>query len=143
MIKFIKKVLLKFQDIINLEFIKFFIVGGISTLIDWLFFFLIGIYLNIHYQISLIISYTLGGITNYSLNRYYTFQNKSKKIALQFLTFFSLALVSLFLSMLVMFIFVDILNLHRMLSRILTTAIIFIFNYLMHKFITFNKNLFK
>ncbi|MFW6233691.1 MAG: hypothetical protein ACOC3Z_03445 [Nanoarchaeota archaeon] len=41
-----------------------------------------------------------------------------------------------------MFIFVDILNLHRMLSRILTTGLIFIFNYVLHKFITFNKKLF-
>lgn len=139
----IKKLLDKIEILLNLELIKFFIVGGLSTIIDWSTFYLIGIVFGIHYILSLLIAYTFGAITNYSLNKIFTFKNKSKKIALQFITFFSLALISLFISILIMFTFVEIFNLHEMVSRIITTFIVFIINFFMHKFITFNKKIFK
>jgi putative flippase GtrA len=131
------------KKILKFEFIKFFIVGGVSTLIDWGTFFVLSILLGFYYQFSLIFSYTLGAITNYYLNKNFTFHNNSKKIVLQFTTFFSLALFSLFVSMLIMYLFVDILFMHEMLSRMITTALVFILNYAMHKYITFNKKFFK
>lgn len=139
----IEKIIKKIKFILKFELIKFFIVGGISTIIDWSSFYLIGIILGIHYQISLVIAYTLGGITNYTLNKLFTFQNKSKQITLQFITFFTLAFISLLISMTIMFIFVEIFYINEMISRILTTFIVFIINYAMHKFVTFNKKIFK
>jgi putative flippase GtrA len=133
----------KFKKLLKIEFVKFFIVGGVSTLIDWGSFFILSMIFGFYYQLSLVVSYTLGGITNYSLNKIFTFKNKSKNLALQFTTFFSLALFSLFVSMLIMYLLVDILSMHEMLSRMLTTALVFLLNYVMHKYITFNKKIFK
>jgi putative flippase GtrA len=133
----------KFKKLLKLEFVKFFIVGGISTLIDWGSFFILSIAFGFYYQLSLIISYTFGGLTNYFLNKIFTFHDKSKKIALQFTTFFSLAFFSLFVSMFIMYLLIDILFMHEMLSRMITTSIVFLLNYVMHKYITFNKRIFK
>ena len=131
------------NKLFKFDFVKFLIVGALSTIIDWGSFFLIAIILGLHYQISLVIAYTFGGITNYVLNKFFTFKNYSKQIALQLVTFFTLAFTSLLISMVIMFFLVEVFILHEMISRILTTFIVFIINYFMHKFITFNKNIFK
>lgn len=124
------------------QFAKFALVGGIATGIDWGLFYILALKLNLYYQLSLIISFSSSAIFNYSFNKIFTFKSKSKKIIKQFFTFFVLSIIALLLSMLLMFIFIEVVSLEKMFSRILTTAIILFFNYAVHRSITFNKRFF-
>jgi len=137
-IKQLKKIYSK-----NLTIIRYLIVGIIATLFDWSFFYLCNYILTLHYQISLGIGFTIGTLINYTLNRLFTFMSKAKHVISQMGTHFTIALSTLLISLLIMYLLVDIINLTNMISRIITTAIVFFINYILHKNITFNKKYFK
>jgi len=131
------------KKLLKFEFIRYVLVGGLATIIDWMVFYILVILLGLYYQFSLVISFSLGATTNYAFNKIFTFKCKSRKIISQFSLFSVIAVISLLLSMFLMFFLVDIILLEKMLSRILTTVIMLIINYSMNKYITFNKRLFK
>lgn len=132
-----------YAKLTKFEFIRYFVIGVIATIIDWGSFYFLALGINLHYQPSLIISFSAGAITNYTLNKIFTFKCKSKQIITQFSFYTIVSLLSLFVSMGIMLILVDLLLLHKLVSRITTTFIMLIANYLMHKHLTFNKRFFK
>lgn len=127
---------------IRFKFFRFSLVGGISTIVDWSLFYLLTLKLNLFYQSSLILASSAGAIVNYSFNKIFTFQCNSKKIAKQFSLFFTIAILSLIVSIFIMYFFVSVMNLEKMTSRMITTGIIVILNYFFHKNLTFNKKIF-
>jgi putative flippase GtrA len=131
------------KKIIGIEFVRYAIAGATGTLVDWGSFYTLVTIIQVHYQASLIVSFSLGAITNYILNKYFTFKDKSRQIVGQFSIFFTISIVSLIASMGIMFLFVDLILMHKVLSRIITTFIMLLANYIMHKYITFNKRIFK
>jgi putative flippase GtrA len=124
------------------KFARHILTGGIATIIDWTMFYALAIIIGIYYQIALIISIATASITNYILSKTFTFKCKSKKIIPQFFLFSIIVIIYLLLSILLMTLFVESLNLHKMTSKILTTGIMLIINYNLHKHITFNKKFF-
>jgi putative flippase GtrA len=131
------------KKLTKIEFIRYFIVGVIATIVDWGSFYILALRINFYYQFSLILSFSLGATTNYILNKIFTFRCKSKQIIGQFSVFIIISIFSLLLSMAIMFILIDLILLHKMVSRIVTTFIMLGVNYYMHKFITFNKRFFR
>lgn len=65
----------KFFDI---KFLKFIIVGIANTIFGTAVMFCAYNILNFNYWISSALNYILGSILSYFLNKYFTFQNKSK-----------------------------------------------------------------
>ncbi len=133
--------MLKKKSII--ELIKFFFVGGASTIIDWGLFYLLAIALSIHYQTSLVIAFLCSLVVHFSLNKKFTFKSKSNRIVLQVSLFSLVVVIYLSLSMSLMFIFVEIISLHKMLSKVLITGLLFFVSFTLHKYLTFNKKWFK
>ena len=112
-------------------------------MVDWGSFFVVAIYLGIHYQLGLVAGFIGGAITHYTLSKMFTFKSKSGRIALQFTLFVLVSLMTLTISVLLMHIFVEYLLLEEMTSRMLVTLKILLLNYFLHKNITFNKRIFK
>ena len=73
--------------LLKFEFIRYTLVGGIATIMDWSIFYIFAIILGIYYQIALVISFVIVGITHYTLSKIFTFKCKSKKIIKQFSLF--------------------------------------------------------
>jgi len=137
-----KKFLAAYNLVTKFQFIRYLIVGGISTLIDWSVFYTGTYILSIHYQISLVIAFFLGCTANYTLNKIFTFKCKSKKIAKQTSVYGAAAIISLLLSASIMFVLVSALTIDKLVSRIATTFIMVGINYLLNKHIIFNKRFF-
>lgn len=127
---------------IKKEFIKFVLVGGTSALIDWGLFYLLAIILTLHYQISIIISFSCSVIFHYTFNKKFTFKSKSKKVGTQFSIFLVVVTIYILLSMGIMFILVKLVSLPKMISKISTTCLMFIVSYFLNKNLTFNKKFF-
>ena len=68
------------MDIINIifvsRFLKFSLIGLISTIINYLIFYILFIFFNIFYVFSSIVGYVIGLILGYYFNKKYTFSNK-------------------------------------------------------------------
>lgn len=130
------------KKVTQFEISRFFLAGVVATLVDWFtFFFLISF--GIHYQISLFASMFLGAITNYIINRIFTFKSKTKYVATQVATHLTVAAMGWLVSAGIMFLLVELLTWNVMLARIITTLLVFVLNYVMHKNITFNKRIFR
>ena len=127
----------------SIEFIRYFMVGVVATLSDWGLFYLLAVFFNVYYQFSLATALILGAIVNYTLNKIFTFRCKSRAIVQQLSVYAGVVIISLGISSVTMFLFIDILLLFKMYARILTTFIMFMINYLLQKYLTFNKRIFK
>lgn len=129
-------------NLANIQIFRYAMVGGLATIVDWGAFYLFGIIIDLNYQAALAIAFVLGSVTNYILNKIFTFRCKSKKIASQASMHLAISGVSLLLNMGLMFVLVSLLSAEKMLSRIIVTLIMLVINYFMHKNLTFNKKVF-
>lgn len=123
------------------QLVKFFLFSGLATMLDFTSFYLL-IQTSLHYQFCVAISFSIGAVTHFSMNKVYTFKNESTQIASQFFTFLMVSFVYLLLSMALMHLFVEFLNIWEMYSRIMATLILFMYSFVSHKYITFNTNYF-
>lgn len=124
------------------EFRPYFIIGGISTLIDWSVFTATTVMLHFYYPLALTCSFLVAGIFHYTANKVITFKCRSKQIKSQLLLFVCVATVSLLLSIGVMSVLIKWLGHHAVLARMMTTGIMLIPNFLLHKNLTFSKKIF-
>ena len=57
------------------QFISYFIVGGVSALVEWISFFLLGRLLNMPYLPATALAFVFSTTTNWFLGRTFTFKN--------------------------------------------------------------------
>ncbi len=126
----------------NLSFVKserfreierFIIVGGLSFLIDYGLLFALTEFVGINYLYSSGISFVVSVIFNYILCVKYVFKKAGKQSFRQRVLFIGSSIIGLFLNQFCMWIGVEFLKLHYMLTKILATAIVTFWNYVMKR----------
>ena len=116
------------------QIIKFGFVGGTSFLIDAGILFLLTEFCGIHYLLSGAISFTASVIYNYMLSIKWVFDAKKDVNKVQELAvFIGLSVIGLGLNQLLMWLFVDIFHIYYMLSKIIATAIVMVYNFVTRK----------
>lgn len=77
----------KLKKIVDITFLKFIVVGVINTIFGTAVMFIAYNFMHLSYWVSSAANYILGSILSYFLNKYFTFQNKSKspKTVLKFI----------------------------------------------------------
>lgn len=121
----------------NIVFFKYCIVWISSTLVDiWSLFILVDL-LNINLYFSVVISFLLAVINGFSWNKFWTFEDSSKKIKTQFVKFLIISLIWLLITLWLMYLFVDILKINYLISKALTSIIVLFWNYFWNKVWTF------
>lgn len=92
------------------------------------------------YLWSAAIAFILGLVTNYLISISWVFQHSGKMNVLQEFTFFAIiGVIGLGLNELIMYVGTDMMHLHYMISKLISTAIVFFWNFFARKFILFNK----
>lgn len=116
------------------QIFKFGIVGGICFLIDYIILFICTDIFNIYYLISSIISFTISTVFNYILSVKWVFnvkrQNEKKKNFIIFVTF---SVIGLILNQIIMWFGVEILSIYYMITKIISTIIVMVFNFITRK----------
>ena len=135
----IKKYYLKYKEIIN-----YLIFGILTTIVSLLTYYILVLTLlnpsnPIELQIANIISWITCVTFAYITNRIYVFNSKNKNITKEFIKFYSSRLTTLFLDMLIMFIFVTKLQLNDKIIKIIIQLLIIILNYILSKRLVFKK----
>ncbi len=125
------------------QFLVYAGVGAVATGVDWGSFYLCIKPLGIHYTLAVVVSFLLGATTNYTLNRWITFRDRTRAIAAQVTVYAAVSLVSLLMSVGLMALGVEVVHLPPMWARILTTGVMLLANFVMHKFMTFNPELYR
>lgn len=124
------------------DFFPYFFIGAAATIMDWGVFWVLIDPLSWHYELALVFSYVTAGIFHFTANKMITFKCASKQIGSQYVIYIFLTLSALLVSMLFMAVLVNFLLLNSVFARILTTLLMLVPNYLLHKHLTFSKKIF-
>lgn len=120
------------------SFIKYAIVGTVGTCID-----VAVVYTSFHYLFlslfwSTFLGFLIAASHNFLFNKIWTFGDKSKKYKRQYIKFFLVSFIGLLWTLSCMYIFVEILAWHLILSKLITSGLILFWNFIANKFWTFN-----
>ena len=116
-----------------LQLIRFGFVGGTAFLIDAGILYILTEFFNIHYLIANVISFGISTIYNYILSILFVFDTKKKGGSLQVTVFVVLSVVGLFISQLLMWVFVDLLFILTLIAKVISTVIVMCFNFITRK----------
>lgn len=119
-------------------FVKYCIVGGTAAIVDFGLLFGLTEFFGVYYLYSATVSFVLSALTNYTLNRRWTFRSDGKKRR-QIPIFFAVATMGLAINNSIMYVGVEKLGLWYMLAKVLATGIVLIWNFLGNRYITFNE----
>ena len=136
----IKKIINK-----NSEIIRYVIVGGLTTLVSLLSYYIcIWLFLNpdngVQLQVANIISWILSVTFAYFANRRYVFKSQNEKTLKEAFSFYLTRVSTLLIDMAIMYIFVSVLGLNDKIIKLVVQVVVVILNYIFGKFIVFKKN---
>ena len=139
MIKKLKEMYKKYEEII-----MYLIIGGLTTLVNILVYFLVThTFLNpgdkLELQIAEVISWIVAVVFAYYTNRKYVFRRKNKASLKEATSFFTSRLSTLLIEMLIMYIFVSELKFDDKIIKIIAQIVVIVLNYVFSKFIVFKK----
>ncbi len=116
------------------QIVKFGFVGFLCFFIDYGLMVLLKERLGIHYLISSTISFTVSVIVNYILSIAFVFEtDKSKNKVGEFVIFVCLSVIGLGINALCMWVAVEFIHIHYMLSKIGATAVVMVYNFVTRK----------
>jgi putative flippase GtrA len=118
-------------------FMNYVLYAGIATLVDLGVLYALTEYAGVWYLFSAVISYCAGMVTNFTLNKYLNFRNKSRKIVQQFGIFAIVAVVGLGLNQLILAVLVEVFKLWYMYAKLISIAIVMFWSFFGHKKLTF------
>ena len=125
----------KYKEIIN-----YLIFGGLTTLISIITYALFAKVFHIDYLISNVLSWIIAVLFAYITNKIFVFESKSKKNIKEITSFFFFRVVSLIMEMVILYIFVDMLHIDDLVTKIIAQIIVIVSNYVFSKLFVFKKN---
>ena len=117
-----------------MQIIKFGIVGGIATIIDFAVFYILHEVLGINTIISNVCSFTVSVVYNYIASIKWVFdvdKNKNKKT--QFVLFIVFSLIGMGINTAIVYICTDLMNLYSMIGKVIATGVVMVFNFITRK----------
>lgn len=115
---------------------KFGVVGAICFLIDWGVLVFLTEGMEFHYLLSGGISFLVSVAVNYMLSRRFVFtMGKQKNRGQEFMLFLILSAVGLGINEAAMYVLVEQGEIHYMISKIIATVIVMIYNFLSRKIV--------
>lgn len=134
--KKVQKLLNKYKEII-----LYLIFGALTTIVSLVTYYLLTKTIlsannSIELQIANIISWVVSVTFAYITNKKYVFKSNGNKFK-EFISFYTSRLLTLFIDMLTMFIFVSLLKFNDSIIKIISQILIIVLNYILSKFIVF------
>lgn len=131
--KFVTEMYMKFRNLI-----LYGIIGSFSAGVDFMIFYSLTKGLNIYYLYANIVSVTAGITISFLLNKKFNFKVEDKAVK-RFLIFFTVGFSGLLLSLALLYVFIDVLALGKLISKLLSIILVVLLQFFANKFITFNK----
>lgn len=118
-------------------FLKYAIVWIVGTSIDVGILYILAVVFDILYIISTVIAFIFAATNNFLLNKIWTFGDKNAWYKRQYIKFLTVSVIWLGLTLLCMGFLVEIIHLPIILSKLLTSGIVLLWNFLANKYWTF------
>ena len=116
------------------QIIKFVIVGGIATIIDFVVLYILKEYVGLNEILANTISFTVSVIYNYIASIKWVFDvDKDKNEKQQFIIFIVFSIIGLLINNLILWICIDKFNIYYLIGKVFATGIVMIFNFITRK----------
>lgn len=109
------------------------IVGAVATVVEWAFFYVLDVLLGIHYAISTTVAFLFSTLSNWMCGRFLLFDGIGN-IKKELLQIYSVSIIGLLMNLALMFVFIEFIALDDFVSKILSTGVVFFWNFLVRKF---------
>lgn len=121
-----------------IQLFRYGIVGGISFVVDWGTLMLLTEVAGVHYMASAAIAFVLGLTCNYLLSTRWVFgESKIGSKWAEFAAFAVIGIVGLILNELIIYVCTDMAGWHYLVGKILSTVLVFFWNFLARRFLIF------
>lgn len=119
------------------ELVLYFIFGTLTFFVNVIVYFLFESILGVNYLISNVIAWFFSVLFAYITNRIWVFESKSPDILKEMSLFFGGRIFSGVVDTGLMYLFIDILTIGDLISKIVVQVIVVILNYVFSKLIVF------
>ena len=129
----------KYKEIIN-----YLIFGGLTTLVSIGTYALFTIVFNIDYLVSNVLSLIIAVLFAFITNKLFVFASKSrskKQVSKEIVSFFFFRIVSLGIEMIIMYVFVDLLSINDLITKVIAQVIVILSNYIFSKVFVFKNQI--
>jgi len=135
----IKKLLKNQTDNTFIQLFRYTFVGGVAFIVDFSSLFIFTEFLNIYYLISAAIAFLLGLTINYILSIVWVFSKRTfRNKRFEFGIFALIGIVGLGFNELFIWFFTEHIHFHYLLSKIVSTVFVYLWNFFARKSILFS-----
>ena len=120
-----------------IKFITFLAVGLSGMIIDFSITFICKEKLRLNKYIANSLGFSVAAVSNFLLNRHYTFNSNNPDISSEFYWFMGISIISLFIYNGIVWIGVNKMNINFYLSKVMGIFVITFWNFFAHLLITF------
>lgn len=122
------------------QLLRYGVVGGVAFIVDYGTLYALTEFAGVHHLLSAVIAFGAGLLVNYTLSILWVFRGeRSWKPAAEFTAFALIGLIGAGLNELIIWLGTDVAGLHYLLSKLLSTAIVFFWNFFARKLLLFSK----
>ncbi len=127
-------------DNLFIQIFRYLFSGGVAFIVDFSLLYILTDVCGVYYLLSTIISFIIGLIITYLFSISWVFnQRKLNNRLFEILIFSIIGGIGLLLTTFFIWLFTDILHVHYLISKIVTTIIVFVWNFIAKKYILFTK----
>lgn len=119
-----------------IQFAQYLVVGGLATLVEWGCFYLFSPVFGINYLLSTALAFVFSTFSNWLFGKWIMFKNKGNPF-LELLKIYLASIVGLLLNLVLMWLLVEKLTVDEMVSKMITTAIVFGWNFFIRKLVIY------
>ena len=136
-IELIRKIWKKHEEAMNYLF-----WGGVAFVLSMILFYIFANILDLYEQIANILSWIICVIFTYFTNRTFVFKSKNRgfrKVVKEFTDFVTARILTLVMENMILFVMIDLLNIHNMLAKLVGQFVVIVSNYILSKLWIFRK----
>lgn len=128
--KMLKKLFLEQTENSKIQFLRYIFVGGFAAVVNIGALYILKDIFNLYYLIANAIGFILGLITNYILSKSLVFtKEKMNNSIIEFTIYAIIGIIGLILDSLFMWVFTSKIGIYYMISKIVSTGLVFIWNF--------------
>ena len=129
--------LIKNKSVRLVNFFLYLVVGFVGTLIEWIIFYMLNRFLNWHYFTSTSLAFIVSTFANLFLGKLLVFKNTHLNLIEEMAKIYIASLIGLFLNLVIMFFVINKFNISSMYAKILASAMVLFWNFLIRKLVIY------
>ncbi len=116
-----------------IQLFRYIFLGNISNIVDFSSLYILTDLIKVHYVVSSAISFIIGVLINYIINVKWIFQRGKYSFHNELMLIIIVSLVGMYLSIIIIYVLVEYIHLHYMVSKIISAILVMFWNFYSRK----------